>query len=184
MKTRYGRDMHFGYRFYDALDVWNWLNESSFPVELLKAKRHPQGYAVSLWNVTWDGAVHLCRLKAWTWTYAYSDRYPYTISKNFNKDHEMRDAALSLIGPLLPQNALGYAQAAILSGALWAYIRTGDFNHRMGIGGSGRKGLYVNYDNQKIKVRIGEDDITTFTTQSVINSIKDQIVKPQQLVLF
>jgi len=175
------RDMHYGWRFWDPLDVWNWLDETNMPFRLVKARRHPQGYHTSLWDVTWDCKVHLCALRAVRWTYAYNTSNTFFKSR-YHMNSAINSTAMKLIRTVLPESPKGYAQSVILQDTLWSYICSGEFNPQIYGGGSSIRGYSASYDSTRIKVTI--DDFTSvFKTQDVINLISKQF-KPQQLTLF
>lgn len=183
----YTRHMSYGYRYFDPLDVYQWVGQSIYSnVRLIRATRHPQGYFTSVWDVIWEGKKQQILLKESGRTHMYSIDWPmrsleYIMANE--KSQAVRDVVKKLYKKAMPKNVLSHAQKSILERVLWNHERGQNLTDSILSGGYGNKEFYASYQRGAITISINNQQVAEYSLNHVADAIVQQI-QSQQLVLF
>lgn len=120
-----------GYRYIDPLDAWQWVDQEIYVVRLIQSKRHPQGYCLSVWDVTWNGEKTRVQLKRSSRGYKYitHELLSQSASERWNRRSTIVDVVRSLVRRAQYEIPYDIAHLAIAEQVLLGYVL---FNHLQG----------------------------------------------------
>lgn len=173
--------------YQDPMDVFRWVADAFTAFKMVKSYRHPQGYCVALFRVTWDGEtrLHQVRASARRYSYTYNHHYPHLTMEQeaeYRKAISTADLAGSMIRNLPRDDAFHLAQNLILHNVLYFHARGWGKETFYGMGRY-YGGTSIQQAGDCITVtRNGQMD--KFTVNAVDKSIRDQLCQIQQLRLF